>query len=511
MKDNFQQLLFEMVERFTGRSWDKIDAEIELALHVLNDWAGTERCTFYVFSDDNQSLAVYAQSRDDDFPLTATDGANRKWFASVLAGGNAVAMSWLPKDLPANADDERAYVEKSGIKSNLAIPIRVGGRVRYALAATTFHEYRAWNEKLAERIRLVGQFLAHVAQLKLVMGQNGPNIEEPRPAKRLGNWDWDRFHILGQSPAFVRILERVALVAPLPTTVLLLGETGTGKELLAWAIHERSVRREKPFITVNCAALPPSLIESEFFGHEKGAFTGAISTHQGRFELAHEGTIFLDEIGDLPLELQSKLLRLLQDGEVQRIGSTRAKKMDVRIIAATNRNLKRLVMEGQFRRDLYYRLSVFPIEIPALRERKEDIPSIARAFVEERQRTLGRHIEHIPEEVMEMLVDHDWPGNVRELENVLERAMILSPGKTLELDHELLESERDFETSEDGIKNGEHDKSFDAAARDHVLAVLEKCKWRINGPGGAAEILAVHPNTLRARLKKLGLTRPMTE
>jgi formate hydrogenlyase transcriptional activator len=508
MKDNFQQLLFEIVERFTGIGQESIQAEVELALHVLNDWAGTERCTLYTFSDDLQSLTVRVQSRDDELPLDATDGLNRTWFTATLAAGNVIAMSWLPKDLPANADDERAYVEKSGIKSNLAIPIRAGGRIRYAIAASTFHEYRPWNEKLVERIRIVGQFLAHALETRLGIEPKG-RVGSNRLLKSAGNWDFGSFQILGQSPTFLRILERVDLVAPMPTTVLLLGETGTGKELLASAIHERSGRRAKPFVKVNCAALPPSLIESEFFGHEKGAFTGATSMHVGRFESADGGTIFLDEIGDLPLELQSKLLRLLQDGEVQRIGSTRARKMDVRIIAATNRNLKHSVSAGQFRRDLYYRLSVFPIELPPLRERKDDIPLITRAFVEERQRALGRRIEEIPQEVMDMLVDYDWPGNVRELENVLERAMILSPGKTLQLDDELLDSDEVVTNPEHGNKEIENDKSFDAAAREHVLAVLEKCSWRINGPGGAAEILDIHPNTLRARLKKLGLTRPI--
>lgn len=518
MKDTFQQLFFEMLERFTGQTLEGLDAEIELALNVLNAWIGTERCTLYAFSADRLRLVIHAHSRDDDLPATALETAQRAWFTSVLATGNVVAMSWLPKDLPPEAGDERAYVQASGMKSNLAVPIAISGHYRYALAATTFHEYRTWSEKAVDRFRLVGQLLAHVVHQKQVEQQLRGQIDEFRgraraeqelAQKRADGWEPERYHLIGQSPAFLRILERVGQVAPVPTTVLLLGETGTGKELLAWAIHERSGRRGKPFIKVNCAALPPSLIESEFFGHEKGAFTGATATHVGRFESADGGTIFLDEIGDLPLELQPKLLRLLQDGEVQRIGSTRTRRMNVRIIAATNQDLKRAVAEGRFRKDLYYRLSVFPIEIPPLRERKEDIALITRAFVEERQAGLGKRIEEIPQDVLEALVEHDWPGNVRELENVLERALILTPGKTLRLDDEVFGAGEEFAPLGAETARDDRDESFDAAAREHVLAVLERCGWRINGPGGAAEILAVHPNTLRARLKKLGLTRPV--
>ena len=243
--------------------------------------------------------------------------------------------------------------------------------------------------------------------------------------------------VVGQSPALGRVLERVSQVAPTSSSVLLLGETGTGKELLAQAIHERSPRKARAFIKVNCAALPASLIETELLGHEKGAFTGAIAAHPGRFELADGGTLFLDEIGDLAVELQSKLLRVLQDGEVQRLGATRPRKVDVRLVAATNQDLERAMAEGRFRRDLYYRLAVFPIQIPPLRERREDIPLITWAFVERRQKDLGRRIEQIPREVMDALVAYDWPGNVRELENVLERALILSPGKALRLDDPL--------------------------------------------------------------------------
>ena len=500
--------------RFTGLSVENIDTEVALSLHVLNHLLETDRCTFYGFAPDSECFEVHCQTRDDEFPPSPPDTSQRVWFTRTLAAGNVIAMSWLPQDLPIEATDERDYVQASGMKSSLAVPISVGNRYMYALAAHTYDEHRTWGEKTIDRIFLVGQLLANVmehkhaeqrirTQLDELRASRDPAVQEPsrKRAEIMGDFRGD---IVGQSPAFVHTLEMMAQVAPTPSTVLILGETGTGKELLAWAIHEGSPRRGKPFIKVNCAALPPSLIEDEFFGHEKGAFTGASGTHVGRFELANGGTLFLDEIGDLPVELQPKLLRLLQDGEVQRIGSTRTRKMDVRIIAATNQDLNRAMAEGRFRRDLYYRLSVFPIELPPLRERKEDIPLIAWAFVERRQAALGRRIDEIPDDVMDALVARNWEGNVRELENVLERAIILSPGNTLRLDGAAPATP----TTMTSVVETTRDESFDAAAREHIRSVLERCGWRINGAGGAAEILAVHPNTLRARLKKLGLERP---
>jgi len=513
MKDTFQNLLSEMLMRFTGLAVENIDAEVALSLHVLNHWLETDRCTFYGFSPERGCFEVQCQTRDDELPPSPADTSQRIWFTKALAAGKVMAMSWLPQDLPVDASDERDYVQVAGMKSSLAVPISVGHRIAYAIAAHTFHEHRTWGEKTVDRIFLVGQVLANVMERKRAEQHLHTQIAELRalqdPAQESGRKRAEisndyRSDIVGQSPAFVRTLEMVAQVAPTPSTVLLLGETGTGKELLAWAIHEGSPRRGKPFVRVNCAALPPSLIEDEFLGHEKGAFTGATATHMGRFELANGGTLFLDEIGDLPVELQPKLLRLLQDGEVQRIGSTRSRKMDVRIVAATNQDLHRAMAEGRFRRDLYYRLSVFPIEIPPLRERKEDIPLITWTFIERRQAALGRRIEEIPDDVMDSLVARDWPGNVRELENVLERAIILSPGKTLRLDGAVPA----IPTSTTSVVETARDESFDAAAREHIRTVLERCNWRINGAGGAAEVLAVHPNTLRARLKKLGLERP---
>ena len=314
--------------------------------------------------------------------------------------------------------------------------------------------------------------------------------------------DLHGFHeIVGESAALRASLARVTEVAPTDASVLLLGDTGTGKELFARALHERSPRRQRPLVSVNCAALPATLIESELFGHERGAFTGAVATRQGRFELADHGTIFLDEIGDLPLELQAKLLRVLQEGEFERLGSSHKRKVDVRLIAATHRDLGAMAADGRFRSDLYYRLNVFPIRIPTLRERREDIPRLVWYIIHRRQRALRRAITQVPAAVMEQLQGFDWPGNVRELENVVERAMIRSTGDTLLL-HEGLEVGR---VASRRRPTGRRWTAWNGSTSRHVL---QKCNWRINGAGNAAEQLGLHPNTLRFRMKKLVINRP---
>ncbi len=304
--------------------------------------------------------------------------------------------------------------------------------------------------------------------------------------------------IVGSSTGLRGVFHLVDQVAPTNATVLLLGETGTGKELIARAIHDSSPRREHPLIKVNCAALPDTLIESELFGHEKGSFTGAVGRRKGRFELADGGTIFLDEIGDLPQDLQAKLLRVLQSGEFERLGSEKTLQADVRVISATNRNLEAAVAAGSFRPDLYYRLKVFPIEVPPLRDRKEDIPLLVWHFITTRQATLGRRIETIPRHAMERLVSYDWPGNVRELEHVVERAIILSPGSTLMVEEPGAAAPLHAGGSQQMVQ----------AERAHVLRVLRDCGWKVKGSGNAAETLGLNPSTLRSRMKKLGIERP---
>ena len=302
--------------------------------------------------------------------------------------------------------------------------------------------------------------------------------------------------IVGQSSALRQVLEMVEMVAPSDSTVLLLGETGTGKELIARAIHDRSRRHQQTFVKLNCAAIPSGLMESELFGHERGAFTGAIAQRIGRFELASQGTAFLDEIGEMPLELQPKLLRVLQEREFERLGSTRTIRTNARLVAATNRNLERMIAEKEFRSDLYYRLSVFPIRIPALRERPEDIPLLVRYFTDKYARRMRKQIDSIPEEAMRSLMRRHWQGNIRELENVIERAVILTRGAELEVS-----------LDDEGTAGPPAPVPGRLAAleRDEILRVLRDTNGRVAGPEGAAARMAIKRTTLISRMKKLGI------
>jgi transcriptional regulator with GAF, ATPase, and Fis domain len=305
--------------------------------------------------------------------------------------------------------------------------------------------------------------------------------------------------ILGQSDGLKYVLYRAEQVAATDTTILILGETGTGKGLIAAAIHNMSPRKDRPMITINCAALPANLIESELFGREKGAFTGADSRQIGRFEIANGSTLCLDEIGEMPLEMQSKLLRVIQHHEFERLGSSRTLKVDVRILATTNRNLEEEVKKGRFRQDLFYRLNVFPITVPPLRQRVEDIPALAEDFISRYSRKMGKKITSISKETLKALQEYSWPGNVRELESILERAVILCSGSVLQLADKLNQSPLPFESTA---------KTLEETERNQILKTLSENKWRIEGKGGSAEILGIHPSTLRARMHKLGIERP---
>ncbi len=324
--------------------------------------------------------------------------------------------------------------------------------------------------------------------------------------------------IIGKSEALRRVLSDIETVAPTDCTVLIDGETGTGKELIARAVHNLSSRKSNAFVKLNCAAIPTGLLESELFGHEKGAFTGAISQRVGRFELAHRGTIFLDEIGEIPLELQPKLLRVLQEREFERLGSTRTLRTDARLIAATNRDLKAMVDEQKFRSDLYYRLNVFPIRVPALRERREDIPLLVRHFVQQFSQRNNREINSIPSETMEALVRYHWPGNIRELQNVIERAVIISKSPVLNV----AVGELEFQTPREAAPNLTQPEREDLSQQEHlhhilektertqILRALEACNGLITGLNGAATRLGIKRSTLQARMKKLGIRRTRT-
>jgi formate hydrogenlyase transcriptional activator len=308
--------------------------------------------------------------------------------------------------------------------------------------------------------------------------------------------------IIGTSQAVRRILRQVEIVAPTPTTVLIQGETGTGKELIARAIHRLSTRRERTFVKLNCAAIPTGLLESELFGHEKGAFTGAVARKVGRFELADGGTLFLDEIGDIPPELQPKLLRVLQEQEFERLGGTRTLKVDVRLVAATNRDLAKMVEEHTFRSDLFYRLNVFPLTLPPLRERPEDIPQLVKYFVQQHARRLNRPVRSASAKALEVLTRYPWPGNVRELENYIERAVLLSPGAELRVNPDDLKAAANGRTEESAAR------TLADAEREHIVRMLEETKWVIGGPSGAAAKLGMKRTTLQSKMKKLGIERP---
>ena len=311
--------------------------------------------------------------------------------------------------------------------------------------------------------------------------------------------------IVGQSSTLRQVLRLIETVATGDSTVLLLGETGTGKELIARAIHNRSRRKERNFVKLNCAAIPTGLLESELFGHERGAFTGAIAQKIGRLELADQGSLFLDEIGDIPLELQPKLLRVLQEREFERLGSTRTKKVDVRVVAATHRDLEGMIVEKLFRSDLYYRLNVFPISIPPLRERPEDIPLLAQYFTQQAARKMNKTIDTIPCDTMDALAQYSWPGNIRELENVIERAAILSPGTVLRVPI------RDLHTRIAPGHTHERSQTLEEVERKHIVTTLKETRWVLSGPRGAATRLGLNRATLYFRMKKLGIVRPGTE
>jgi formate hydrogenlyase transcriptional activator len=391
-----------------------------------------------------------------------------------------------------------------GLKSGCSIPLISHNRVLGTLDIASLRD-DAFTEQDAELLTQVGSQIAiavdnalayqQIEALKNKLAKEKLYLEEEIRATG-HNFE----EIVGESAALKRILQQVETVAPTDSTVLIQGETGTGKELIARAIHNLSGRHERTFVKMNCAAIPTGLLESELFGHERGAFTGAIAQKIGRFELAHQGTLFLDEIGDISLELQSKLLRVLQEQEFERLGSNRTIKVNVRLITATNQDLAQMVAEKHFRGDLYYRLNVFPVTLPSLRERTEDIPLLIRYFAQKYARQMNKPIETIPAEAIAALSKYPWPGNIRELENLIERSVILSQGTELRVP--LGELKGSAAASSDG------NATLEAAERKHILRVLQETNWVIGGPSGAAARLGMKRTTLQSKIQRLGITRP---
>jgi formate hydrogenlyase transcriptional activator len=505
----FERMLADFSARFANIPVEQVEVEIRAVQTLLLKFLGFDRCTFAEFQDDG-SLVVLSSTAVDGVDATPLGPlpAQLDWFIARLRAGELLAVQDPADDLPVEAVGEVEYFRRTGMHSHLSIPFRIGGRIIGAVAFAAFRDTRAWPDDLIARLTLVGEVFAHavarkrehekllkaMAEIKILkdrLERENAYLKGAAQVRPLQG-------IMGKSPRFLTVLDDIVQVARTDSTVLLLGETGTGKEVLAQAIHDASARKDRPMIKVNCAALPAALIESELFGREKGAFTGALARQAGRFEIADGSTIFLDEVGELPLELQPKLLRVLQEGEFERLGGSRTIKVDARVIAATNRPLVQAVTDGRFREDLFYRLNVFPVEVPPLRERREDIPLLSWTFVKEFSNSMGKPIDTIAEDAMAALVAYPWPGNVRELRNVIERAMILTRGATLQikLGNPALRPQ--------GASNA---GTLEEAERDHILRALERCSWRIRGPNAAAELLGMKPTTLESRIKKLGLVQ----
>lgn len=437
-----------------------------------------------IIIDQNRRITLFNLAAEKMYRCSAAEAIGQPFdrffggkFRQLLAasmqeeGGYAATRSlWAPEGLAACRADGEEFAIEATISQ-----VEVSGETLYAIILRDIND-----RKQAE------------AELRKLQLENVYLQEEIKTQFNFGE-------IVGASAVIKGVFQRIEQVAATDSTVLLLGETGTGKELVARAVHRMSRRKDRVLIKVNCAALPAGLIESELFGHEKGAFTGALVRKIGRFELASGGTIFLDEIGDLPLDLQVKLLRVLQEGEFERVGGTQTLKADVRVIAATNRDLEKAIAEAKFRSDLFYRLNVFPVHIPPLRERKEDIPLLAGHFARRYGNKMGKHIETISQKAMQSLQAYPWPGNVRELENVIERAVIISPGAQLALG--------DWIPRPFVALNGKRLLTITELERNHILEMLELTGWRVSGEAGAARLLGLKPTTLEARMKKLGIKR----
>jgi len=472
---------------------------ISLSRVVPHDLAG-----FALFDQENQRLTAHALDFPHNQDFVETDGAipmegtpeGRAFTSRQTVLIRNLDTTEFPADIVKRA-------KAAGLKSGCAVPLVSHGRALGTLSVVSMQE-NAFSQDDAELLTQLGAQLAiavenalaykQIAQLKDKLTEEKLYLEEEIQT------EYNFQEIVGESQVLRRVLKEVQTVAGTVSTVLILGETGSGKELIARALHNLSDRRERTFVKLNCAAIPTGLLESELFGHERGAFTGAIATKIGRFETADRGTLFLDEVGEIPLELQVKLLRVLQEQEFERLGSTRTMRVDVRVVAATNRDLEQMVEEQKFRSDLYYRLKVFPILLPPLRERAEDIPALVRHFAQKFALRMKKRIETIPAEAMKALQGYSWPGNVRELENFIERAVILTSGSDLKVPLSELKAM--------SLPPNGSPKTLEDAEREHILKALRDAKWTIGGSGGAAARLGMKRTTLQSKMQKLGIVRP---
>jgi len=506
---NFKKFLSLLAARFIQLPEQDIDDEIESALRGFVECLDFSRVVLAQLSQDQSriELTYYWVRPGSPAPLPEVPVQAIPWIITSIRQGRPAVISNID-ELSPGADSDRVFLATLGIKSGVFLPLKSKGETIGFLSFLDLRAKRDFSAELIENLQLAADILANTLSRQRADQAVKRNILEIQRLKELLEQEnlylreevelqVSHRTIVCESAAMKRVLAQVEQVAPTDSTVLIQGETGTGKELMARTIHALSARKERPLVTVNCASLSPTLIESDLFGREKGAYTGALTRMAGRFEIADKSTLFLDEIGELPFDVQSKLLRVLEEGQFERLGSTRSICVNVRIIAATNRDLSREVDAGKFRKDLYYRLCVFPILIPPLRERLEDIPPLAWAFVKHYRGVMAKSIDHIPRKSMEALRRYPWPGNVRELRNIIEHAIIVSRGKSLEPVLPQIEC---------GTTREDHGH-LDDFERQHIVGVLKKCGWRITGAGGAAEALGLKRTTLQSKMKKLGITR----
>ena len=505
----FQELVSGISTKFIGLSGVEFEQAIQDAFAQIGGYFDVDSVRLYRLSLKGEVLKLRINWRAEGLAppgeMPELLKKNYQGFAAHYSQGESIFFDGSHECPP--WPGMRETMEFLGVKAGLGVPLETDDSGVDIFAMDKVQADYTWPEDILQHAEAIGRILLSAMRRREAEVEVQDSFDEIKRLKdRLEqeniylrkeieiNYRHDE--IVGDSDAIKGVLSQAEMVANQNTSVLILGETGTGKELLAHAIHNMSPRKSRAMITVNCAALPSTLIESELFGREKGAFTGALSKQIGRFEAADGSTIFLDEIGDLPLDLQAKLLRVLHEGEFERLGSTQTVSVDVRVIAATNHDLEQAMREGRFRQDLFYRLNVFPITIPPLRERREDIPLLVWAFVKEIGEGMGRSIEKISKKTMDMLQEYPWPGNVRELRNVIERAMILSTRSTLIIDR--LESK-----DPTSITN----RTLEEIERNHIVDVLESAQWRVYGKNGAAEILGLKPSTLQHRMKKLDIKK----
>ena len=503
----FERFIAELSFQFINLPSDQVDEAIRNGLRRVCEQFGLDRSAFFKIDPDGLLTDPLGWTRPGAPALTGPLPATKlfPWMLERVLAGEVVAFSALD-EIPNEID--RSTLHALGAKSGVIMPLSVDGRVVGTVGFSTVAAGRAWPTEVMHRLKMIAWVFEQVLarerrdEASRVVSQDVQRRKDRLHAENvyLRHEERERLgltRLVGQSAAVRRVLEQIQQVAQTDSTVLLLGETGTGKELFATHIHEMGARHARAMVRVNCAAIPTTLIESELFGREKGAFTGALTRQAGRFELADRSTIFLDEIGDLPPDVQVKLLRVLEERTIERLGSPRSIPVDTRIIAATHRNLEQRVAAGRFREDLYYRLNVFPIQVPPLRERVEDIPLLIWHFVEEFSKAFGKRIDAIDKENLATLKQYPWPGNIRELRNTVERAMIVTTSRRLTI----LLPQASAATSRRSATLIEVEK-------EHIRAVLNGTGWRIRGAGGAADRLGMKPTTLETRMAKLGLRRP---